>query len=783
MPAPRHQGALEENMPPTKFGVGQAVRRKEDQALITGTGRYVDDETREGILRGYVLRSPHAHARFRIVDSSAAAALPGVRLILTAGDLESLGDLPCLTLMRNADGTKQKAQRYPVLAIDVVRHVGDAVAFIVADTLNEAKDAAEAIEIDYEPLEAVTSSVRALKPSVPLVWPQTGSNIAYDARMGDEKMVARAFEKAARVVTLEVVNTRLVANYLETRGCIGEWDGQRFTLTVGSQGVHGMRDTLANAVFNMPTSAFHVKTGDVGGGFGTKAFVYREYPLCLEASRRLGRPVKWFADRTEHFLGDTQGRDHVTRIEAALDRRAKVLAVRIDIIGDMGAYLSQYGPFIPWSSALMATGAYAIGAMDVRVRGVFTNTLPVDAYRGAGRPEAAYLIERLMDAIAYETGLTVDTVRARNFVGPDEMPFKAPTGRTYDSGEFEGHMRRAMEVAGWATFKDRAEAARKAGMLRGIGMSTYIEACADGPKELATVSLETDGSATVLIGTQTNGQGHLTAYAQLVAQHLDLPIERITVVQGDSDRIRSGGGTGGSRSIPVGGASVARASAILAERLKALASDELEAGVADLEIREGEVRVVGTDKSIDFASIAKLPRATPDLLTVGHAYQPGEATFPNGTHICEAEIDPQTGLTRIIAYTIVDDFGVVVNPMLLEGQVHGGVVQGIGQALLERTVYGEDGQLLTASLTDYALPRADNVPFFHFETRNVPCKGNPIGVKGAGEAGAIGACPAVMNAVIDALRRSHGITRLDMPATPETVWRAIQDATLARAAA
>jgi carbon-monoxide dehydrogenase large subunit len=769
-------------MPPMKYGVGQAVRRKEDQAFITGVGRYVDDEDRQGVLRGYVLRSPHASARFSIRDVEAARSMAGVHLVLTAKDLRALGDLPCQALMKNADGKRQKQQRYPILAIDVVRHVGDAVAFVVADTIHQAKDAAEAIEVEYEPLDAITRSTNALAPGVPLVWPETGTNLAYESRIGDRAKVDRAFGKASRIVSLDVVNNRLVANYMETRGCIGEWDGSRFTLTVGSQGVHSLRDTLAGSIFKMPAAAFHVKTGDVGGGFGTKAFMYREYPLCLEASRRLGKPVKWFADRTEHFLGDTQGRDNVTRIDAALDRRARVLAVRIDIIGDLGAYLSQYGPFIPWLGALMATGAYAIGAMDVRVRGVFTNTLPVDAYRGAGRPEAAYLIERLMDAIAFETGLSVDTVRARNFVKPEQMPFKAPTGRTYDSGEFEGHMRQAMEVAGWADFKARWRASKRNGRFRGIGMSTYIEACADGPNEVATVRIEKDGNVTVLIGTQTNGQGHITAYAQLVAQHLDLPLDRINVIQGDSDLVATGAGTGGSRSIPVGGASVSKASERLAERLKSLAADELEAGLGDLEIVDGRVRVVGTDRAVDFANLAKLPRATPDLLTAAHDYQPGEATYPNGTHICEVEIDPETGVTSLLFYTIVDDFGVVVNPLLLEGQVHGGVVQGIGQALLERTVYGEDGQLLTASLTDYAVPRADNVPFFHFETRNVPSKGNPIGIKGAGEAGTIGACPAVMNAVIDALRRAVGITRLDMPATPEVVWRAIREAELAQAA-
>ncbi|MDQ0395171.1 xanthine dehydrogenase family protein molybdopterin-binding subunit [Labrys monachus] len=770
-------------MPPTRFGVGQPVRRKEDQAFITGAGNYVDDETRAGILRAYVLRSPHAHARFTIGSTAEAAAMPGVRLILTASDLGDLGDMPCQALMTNADGSEQDQQPYPLLARDVVRHVGDAVAFVVADSLDQARDAAETIAIDYEPLEAIIGSVAALAPDAPLVWPENGSNLAFDAQIGDRAAVAKAFDEAARVVSLEIVNNRLVANYMEPRGCLAEWDGARFTLTLGSQGVHSIRDALAESIFKLPPADIHVKTGDVGGGFGTKAFLYREYPLAMEAARQLGLPVKWAADRSEHFLADTQGRDNVSRIDAALDADAKVLAVKIDIIGDLGAYLSQFAPFIPWLGALMATGAYAVGAMDVRVRGVFTNTLPVDAYRGAGRPEAAYLIERLMDAIAFETGLGVDTVRARNFVKPEQMPFKAPTGRVYDSGEFEGHMRQAMQVAGWSDFETRRQAAQKAGKYRGIGMSTYIEACADGQKEDATVSLEPDGTATVLIGTQTNGQGHITAYAQFVSQYLDLPLERINVVQGDSDRIKTGGGTGGSRSIPVGGASVARASQTLAERLKALAADELEAGIGDLEIVDGRVRVVGTDRAIDFVALARLPKATPDLLTAVEDYQPNEATYPNGTHICELEIDPETGVTHILAYTIVDDFGRVVNPLLLEGQVHGGVVQGIGQALLERTVYAEDGQLLTASLTDYALPRADDVPSFHFETRNVPSKTNPIGVKGAGEAGTIGACPAVMNALIDALRRSVGVTRIDMPATPEVVWRTIQDATSRKIAA
>jgi carbon-monoxide dehydrogenase large subunit len=764
-------------MRPMKYGVGQSVRRSEDQRFITGTGRYVDDDAKAGLLRGYVLRSPYAHARFTIGDLAAARAMPGVRLILTAADIKGLGPLPCLAPAKNRDGKKMKLPAYPLLAVDTVRHVGDAVAFIVADTIDQAKDASEAIMVEYESLPAIIGASAALAADAPLVYPELGTNLAFESHKGDAAKTQKAFDKADSTVELTVVNNRLVANFMEPRGCVGEWDGKRFTLTVGSQGVHLMRQVLAKNIFKMQEDAFHLLTGDVGGGFGTKTFCYREYPLCLEAARRLGKPVKWFADRTEHFLADTQGRDNLTTIKAALDKRSKILAVKIDIIGDLGAYLSQFGPFIPWLGALMATGAYGIRAMDVSVKGVYTNTVPVDAYRGAGRPEAAYLIERLMDRIAIEKGLTVDTVRSRNFVKPSQMPFKAPTGRIYDSGEFEGHMRQAMERAGWKSFKDRLKASKKKGLVRGIGMSTYIEACADGENEASRVVLDADGGATVFIGTMSNGQGHETAYAQFVSQHLDLPLTSIRVVQGDSDRIKTGGGTGGSRSIPVGGASVARASETLAEKIKKLASDELEAGIADLEIIGGRVRVVGTDRSIDFASIAKLKTATPEALSAEDDYQPGEATYPNGTHICEVEIDPATGVTKVLAYTIVDDFGMVVNPMLLEGQVHGGVVQGIGQAMLERTVYAEDGQLLTATFMDYALPRADHLPSFQFETRNVPCKNNPLGIKGAGEAGTIGAAPALMNAIIDGLRRAYGITSLDMPATPEVVWRAIQNAT------
>jgi carbon-monoxide dehydrogenase large subunit len=580
------------------------------------------------------------------------------------------------------------------------------------------------------------------------------------------------------------VNNRLVTNYLEPRACVAEYDegSGRWTITLGSQGSHDIRKTLANNILKVEPERIRVVTPDVGGGFGTKIFMYREYPLCAVAAERLKRPVRWAADRTEHFTGDAQGRDNVTTAHMAIDRDGRFLGLRIDLKADLGAYLSQFGPFVPSAGARMSPGSYDIPVVHARIRGYYTNTLPVDAYRGAGRPEAAYVIERFVDHIARELGTTPDAIRAMNFVCPENMPHKTATGRVYDSGEFEGHMRRAMEVAEWDGFKERFASARKQNRIRGIGMACYIEACSGGSAENATVRLEGDGTVTVLIGTQSTGQGHLTAYAQLVSQHLDIPVEQIRVLQGDTDAIATGGGTGGSRSIPVGGASVAGASRILAENLKQLAADALEAGVGDLEISDGHVRIAGTDRAVSFAELASSAKAKPELLTTTDSWKPPEATYPNGTHVCEVEIDPETGETEVVRYTIVDDFGVTLNPLLLAGQVHGGAAQGIGQALHERTVYDADGQLMTASFMDYRLPRAADIPNFHFETRNVPSKTNIMGMKGAGEAGAIGACPAVMNAVADALFRGFGIREIDMPATPDRVFAAVRGARGAQAA-
>ena len=765
-------------MRPMKFGFGQPVRRVEDQRLTTGTGRYTDDIAVEGALHAYVLRSQYAHARFTIRDKETARRMKGVKLVLTGEDVAQYGDLPCKGHIKTVSGGVSQSLPVPVLPLDSVRHVGEAVAFIVAETLEQARDAAEAIEIDWQPLPAVTGIAEALAEGAPQVWAERPGNVAFEAEQGDREKTEKAFAKAARTVSLTIVNNRLASNYMETRACVAEYDkaDKRWTLTLGSQGSHGMRDLLATYVLKVDPKRIRVVTPDVGGGFGTKIFLYREYPLAMIAAEKLKRPVRWVADRNEHFLADTHGRANLATATMALDAKGRFIGLKVDLSAEMGAYLSQYGPFIPWVGTTMTPGCYNIPAVHVLFRGVLTNTTPVDAYRGAGRPEAAYLIERLVDAIARETGKTPDAVRAQNFVKPTEMPHKTQTGPVYDSGEFEGHMRHAMAVADWTGFKARHKAAAKAGKIRGIGMASYIEACGGGGPESSTVILEKDGMVTVLIGTQSNGQGHETAYSQLVSQHLDIPMDRIRVVQGDTDRVETGSGTGGSRSIPVGGAALNKATEILSDNLKQLASETLEAAVGDLEIVGGAVRIVGTDKALDLAAIAALPGATPALLKVHQSWTPPEATYPNGTHVCELEIDPGTGHTEILNYVVVDDFGVTLNPLLLQGQVHGGAVQGIGQALMEEIRFDPDGQMLTATFMDYALPRAIDVPNFHFETRNVRCLTNAIGVKGAGEAGAIGACPAVMNAMVDALDRAAGIKAIDMPATPLKVFNALKEA-------
>ena len=770
-------------MKPQKFGMGQPVRRLEDARFVTGAGRYTADVMKDGALAACFLRSPHAHARFTLGDLADVRAMPGVRLVMTAQDVAHLGGVPCLAPMPNADGNQMALPDYPVLAKGEVRHVGDAVAMIVADTEAEAREAAEAIAVTYEEQKAIVDLDRALDQDAPLVYPELSTNIAYDNAIGSADAVAPFFDQAAHVVSLDIVNNRLVANFMEPRAAIGEYDAgsDAYTLTTSSQGVHGLQGALTG-IMKVSADKIRVVTPDVGGGFGTKAFIYREYPLLLEAAKRTGRPVRWVADRSEHFLGDAHGRDNLTYAEMALDESGKFLALRVDIRANLGAYLSQFGPYIPWLAATMATGPYDVQAVHARVRAIYTHTIPVDAYRGAGRPEAAYLLERLVDNCAYALDMPREEIRARNFVRPEQMPYKTHTDRTYDVGEFEGAMRKALQSAGYKDFAGREAMSRAIGKIRGIGFASYIECTAWGEGEKGYVSLEGDGTFTVLVGTQSNGQGHATAYAQMVAQHLDIAPARVKVVQGDTAMLPTGGGTGGSRSIPVGAVMVSRASEKLVEQLKELASDKLETAAADLEIAGGAIGVAGTDRAISYEELARSPSATPDRLKGGGEFVPPDATYPNGTHVCEVEIDPDSGEIEVVRYTVCDDFGVTLNPMLLEGQVHGGVTQGIGQALHERTMFSPEGQLITATFMDYAIPRAADCPNFAFETRNVPSTTNPLGLKGAGEAGSIGAAPAVMNAVVDALRRAYGIAHIDMPATPGRVRAAIAEAASKRAA-
>jgi carbon-monoxide dehydrogenase large subunit len=760
---------------PIKFGVGQSVLRKEDDALIRGKGRYTDDVAPQPAMHALMLRSPHAHAKFTI-DVTKARAMPGVGAVLIADDVKDLGDLPCLF---NLEDNPFTGPAYPILPKDEVRHVGDAVAFVVADTIDHARDAIEAIEVNWTPLPSVTGLVNAVKKGAPQVWPNHAGNVLFDVSIGDKKAADAAFAKAHAVAEVSIVNPRVITNFMETRAAVAEYDAKRdhLTLTVGSQGSHRLREILGGMVLKIPLEKLRVICPDVGGGFGTKLFPYREYALIAVAARKLRKTIKWTADRSDHFMGDAQGRDNVTTAKMALAEDGKFLGMDVDLMGDMGAYLSTFGPYIPHGGAGMLPGLYDIQAFHCRVRTVFTNTVPVDAYRGAGRPEAAYVVERLVDAAARKLGMTPDAIRRKNFISPKAMPYKTATGKVYDSGDFTAHMKRAMEVANWKEFPKRAKAAKKEGLVRGIGLATYVEVCGTMGEETANVALDPNGDVTILIGTQSSGQGHQTAYAQLIAEQFGLPPERVHVLQGDTDRIATGLGTGGSASIPTGGVSVERATRDLGGKLKEIAAEALETSAGDLEISNGVVRIAGTDRSISFADLAKRPGVDPSKLNASATFTQADGTYPNGTHLAEVEIDPATGIIKIVNYVIVDDFGVTLNPLLLAGQVHGGAMQGIGQALMEQAVYSaSDGQLVTGTFMDYALPRASDGPSFHFETHNVPCTTNPLGVKGAGEAGAIGSCPAVVNAIVEGLWREYKIDHIDMPATAERVWIAIREA-------
>ncbi|MGE0735398.1 MAG: xanthine dehydrogenase family protein molybdopterin-binding subunit [Alphaproteobacteria bacterium] len=769
-----------------QFGIGQSVRRTEDQRLITGRGRYIDDMNFARQTYACFVRSPHAHARIAAIDTQAAATMPGVLAVLTGADYKQTGygDIPCLFPTKNLDQTDHWVPPRPALVTDIARFAGDAVAVVVAETALQARDAAERVAVEYAELPSVTNPARAL--GGPVIWQQAPTNRVFHWASGRKAAVEDAFKQAAHVTTVELINNRVMPNSMETRGAIGDYDAgtDRYTLYTSSQGVHSLRRQLAMIVLKVPENHVRVVTPDVGGGFGMKIFLFPEQVVVMWAAKLLERPVKWISERSEGMLTDTHGRDHITKASLALDKDGRMLGLRVDTIANLGAYLSNFGPYIPTAAGCgMLCGVYTVPHVYVEVQGVYTNSCPVDAYRGAGRPEANYVIERLVDAAARELKIDPTELRKRNFIPPAAFPYKTAMGLTYDSGEFAENMARALKQSDRAGFAARKAESRKRGKLRGLGIAYYIEACGGAPEEKCEMRFDQTGTLTLLIGTQSNGQGHETAYAQIAADRLGLPIDKIRVVQGDSDAVSHGRGTGGSRSVPVGGVAVANAAERIIEKSKRIAAHALEAAEADVEFKDGVFKIVGTDRTMSLDDVVKLsflahklPKGERPGMTESDFFMPSVQTFPNGCHVVEVEIDPATGTIEILRYTVVDDFGNLINPMLVAGQVHGGIGQGIGQALLERCVYDEsNGQLLSASLMDYCMPRAADVPDIHFETNVVPCKTNPLGIKGAGEAGCIGAPPALINALVDALAE-FGVRHVDMPATPETLWRLCQDA-------
>ena len=727
-----------------KFALGQSVTRLEDDLLLRGGGRYTDDFSLARAAHVCFVRSPHAHARIKAISATAAANAPGVMAILTGKDVaaDRLGNVPCLVPV---EGLKEPPR--PLLAIGTVRHVGDPVAMVIAETAAQAKDAADSVEVDYEPLPASTDTRKG--------------EVAFDIDLGAKAATEAAMRKAAHVTRLELVNNRLVANPIEPRAALAEYDAAsgRTTLYTPSQGPHHLYGQIADTILKTGREKLRVVSGNVGGAFGMKIFLYPEQPAVVWAARKLKRSVRWTAERSESFLSDAQGRDNHSVAELATDRDGRFLALRVTTWANMGAYLSNFGPFIPQLAAPMLSGVYRIPAIHLNIKGTLTNTVPVDAYRGAGRPEAIYLLERVIDVAARELGLAPEELRRRNFIQPSDMPYQTPVESRYDSGDFAAVLDRALEAAEAKGFAARKAASEKRGRKRGLGIGMYIERCGGGPGD--TVRLQVDGKGvTVFSGMQDNGQGHTTTFVQLVSDRLGIEAERINVVQGDTDIVPAEGLTGGSRFLALGGVAALSAADDVIEKGKQEAARRLEAAATDIEYSDGEFRIAGTDRKVALFDLGELEST--------QTRAPADYTYPNGCHICEVEVDADTGGVVIERYTIVDDFGRAMNPKLLEGQVQGGTVQGIGQALLEHAVYDpQTGQLLTGSFMDYAMPRAGDLPRLDCRFHHVPCTTNPLGVKGAGEAGAVGAPAAVVNAVVDAL----GVRHVDMPLTPEKVWR------------
>ena len=775
-------------MPTEKYGIGQPVPRTEDPRLITGRGVYTDDIDLPGQAIGHVLRSPHAHGEIRRIDTAEAEAAPGVLAVYTGADMDAAGygSLPCMMPLMGRDGRPLVVVRHRPLAVGRVRHVGEAVALVVAETRTQAMDAAELIELQIEPLPAVTAAETALAAGAPEHWAEAPGNLCLDWQGGDAPAVDQAFAEAAHVTRLRLVNNRLAVAPMEPRAAIAEYDpaGERYTLHVGSQGVFGMRQSLAGQILHVEPEKVRVRTYDVGGAFGMRSPVYPEYVPLLHAARRLGRPVKWCDSRAESFLSDQHARDSVLEAELALDGDGNFLAVRVTAAANMGAHLSTVGPMMQSINLHKnLAGVYRTPAISVVTRCAFTNTTPVSAYRGAGRPEANYCMERLVDQAARETGRDPVELRRRNMIPTAAMPFEAASGQRYDSGDFAALLDDCVALADWQGFPARRAAAKAAGRLRGIGLACYLEVTSPPRAEMGGIRFEADGTVSMITGTLDYGQGHAGTFAQILVDRLGIPFDSFRLVQGDSDELIAGGGTIGSRSTITSGGAMVEAADKVIERGRLLAGHLLEAAAADVEFAEGQFRIVGTDRAIGLLELAERLRAMdappaelPAGLDVALKSEPLPSSYPNGCHIAEVEIDPETGTVEVVSYVVVDDFGTLINPMLVEGQVHGGIAQGLGQALMEQVRYDGEGQPVTGSFMDYAMPRADQMPDFRFASHPVPATTNPLGVKGCGEAGTTGALPALMNAITDALEQA-GAGPVDMPATPERVWAALREAT------
>ena len=787
-------------------GIGASVKRKEDFRFLTGQGTYTDDINRPGQTHAYILRSPLAHATIKSVDTAAAKAADGVLAVFTGEDMaaDGVGGIPCGWGVANKDGSPMAEPAHPALAVGKVRYVGDQVAIVIAETYSQAKDAAEQIAMDLEELPALINMDDALASST-LVHDDAPGNMSYDWGLGDLDAVEEGFKNAARVSKIDIVNNRLIPNAMEPRAGIGEYDPAtgEYTLYTTTQNPHVIRLLMGAFVLNIPEHKLRIVAPDVGGGFGSKIFHYAEEAILTWAAGKVQRPIKWTAERSESFITDAHGRDHITHAELAMDSDGKFLALKVSTKANMGAYLSTFATSVPtYLYGTLLAGVYSTPAVYVEVKSVFTNTVPVDAYRGAGRPEASYLLERLVDRAARETGHSQVDLRRKNFIPNDAFPYQTPVALAYDSGDYNASLDEALKRADVAGFDARKAASERNGKKRGLGYSTYIEACGIAPSavagalgaraglyESANVRVHPTGSVTVYTGSHSHGQGHETTFAQLVSDTLGLPLESIDIVHGDTNKVQFGMGTYGSRSLAVGGEALMKALDKITDKARKIAAHVMEASEADIEFTDGQFSVAGTDKSMAFGEVAltayvphNFPHETLEPgLEENAFYDPANFTFPGGCHICEVEVDPDTGTVKIENFVAVDDVGRIINPMIVEGQVHGGVAQGIGQALLEGCVYDDNGQLTTGSFMDYAMPRADNVPSFDVGNTVTLCAHNSLGVKGCGEVGAIGSPPAVINAIVDSLW-DLGVRDIAMPATPQKVWQAIASAQTPQAA-